>query len=130
MGMDEGSLHTVPPYPTPSTTAIFPRYRYIPNDQLYHNQTVYIPQMVQDPDDMQLLERERAPIIMPHAVRTCVRYGLPALLSAVSLMTIPIGCVRDTMCIPCDSTDNPPRCFPETKMLCHFLTCGSCGELD
>lgn len=130
MGMEQqNALHPVPPYTTPSTTAIFPQYQYIPNDQHYQNQNVYIPQMVQNPDDMQLLEQERTPT-MPHPVRACVRYGLPAVISAVSLIPIPIGCIRDTMCLPCDRTDNPPQCYPQTKLLCFFLTCGSCGQLD
>jgi|GEM_PF-6117425 hypothetical protein len=127
MGTKDPTLLSPPPAYAAPMIGIPAQYQHILNDQDYQNKNVYVSPMVQNPD---VLEQEPAPIIMSDSARTCVRYGLPALLSAISLIPIPVGCIRDTMCLPCDRTENPPRCFPETKLLCFFLTCGSCGEFE
>ena len=41
---------------------------------------------------------------------------------------LPFTCIKDTVCLPCDRNENPPKCYPYTKWvvkdLCYYITCG------
>ena len=46
----------------------------------------------------------------------------------------PAACIKDTVCLPCDRNENPPKCYPYSKMVCkatcYFATCEKCESLS
>lgn len=42
---------------------------------------------------------------------------------ALSLLSLPLTCIKDTCCLPCDRNQTPPECYPDSRMACYFLSC-------